>query len=318
MAQKTMHKHLNFVSTVNMPHEEWLERRRKSIGGSDSAAVVGLNAYVSPYSLWAEKTGKVPGFAGNLATEVGTFMEEFVAQKFAAESGKKVRRFNKIIYNPDYPFAHVNIDRDVVGEDAGLECKTVDSLSMGKFKNGEYPANFYVQCVHSMAITGAKRWYLAVLIGNREFKWFTIERDEDEINALMAAEADFWELVKTDTPPAVDGTAATSEALKTIYAESDDSVCDLTAFSENLRQYIALKQQIKELEAMMDEAANKIKEFMGESGSGDCDGFKVSWKSQARSIFDSKRFAKENPDIDLSGYFKESVARPFKVTEIKN
>ena len=189
---------------------------------------------------------------------------------------------------------------------------------MKKFKNGEYPANYYVQCVHSMAITGAKRWYLAVLIGNREFKWFTIERDEDEINALMAAEADFWELVKTDTPPAVDGTAATSEALKTIYAESDDSVCDLTAFSENLRQYIALKQQIKELEAMMDEAANKIKDFMGESGSGDCDGFNVSWKSQTRSIFDSKRFAKENPDIDLSGYFKESVARPFKVTEIKN
>ena len=55
-----MHKHLTFVSTVNMPHEEWLARRRKSIGGSDAAAVVGLNAFVSQYSLWAEKTGKIP------------------------------------------------------------------------------------------------------------------------------------------------------------------------------------------------------------------------------------------------------------------
>lgn len=316
MAQKTMNKNLKFVSTLNMPHEEWLERRRKSIGGSDAAAVVGLNAYVSPYSLWAEKTGKVPGFAGNLATEIGTYMEEFVAQKFAQESGKKVRRFNKIIYNPDYPFAHVNIDRDVVGEDAGLECKTTDSLNMKKFRGGEYPANYYVQCVHSMAITGAKRWYLAVLIGNKEFKWFTIERDEDEIAALMTAEADFWELVKKDTPPAVDGTGATTEALKTIYAESDDSICDLTAFSTNLHQYIALKKQIKELEELAEEAANRVKEFMGSSGVGECNGFNVSWKSQTRRTFDSKKFAKENPDIDLADYYKSTNTRTFRVSEI--
>lgn len=304
------------VSTKN--REEWRELRSHYIGGSDAAAVVGLNSFSSPYSLWAEETGKVPGFAGNLATEVGAYLEEFVAQKFAQETGKKVRNCNQSFLNSLYPFAIANIDREIVGEDAGLEIKTTDSMNMKKFKNGEYPANYYVQCVHYMAITGKKRWYLAVLIGNREFKWFAIERDEDEINALMAAEADFWELVKTDTHPAVDGTQATTDTLKTIYAESDDSTCDLTAFSENLRQYIALKQQIKELETLAEEAANKIREFMGESGGGECDGFRVSWKSQTRSIFDRKRFEKENPDIDLSGYFKESISRPFKVTEIKN
>ena len=304
------------VKTAN--HDEWKELRSHYIGGSDAAAVVGLNAYASPYSLWAEKTGKVPGFAGNLATEVGTYLEEFVAQKFAQETGKKVRKCNQSFLNSDYPFAIANIDREIVGEDAGLEIKTTDTLNLKKFKGGEYPANYYVQCVHYMAITGKKRWYLAVLIGNKEFKWFTIERDEAEIAALMTAEADFWELVKTDTPPAVDGTAATTDTLKTIYAESDDSVCDLTAFRANIRQYIELKKQIKELEILAEEAANKIKEFMGSSGGGECDGFKVSWKSKSRSTFDRKRFESENPDIDLSGYFKESVSRPFIVAEIKN
>ena len=304
------------IKTAN--HDEWLELRSHYIGGSDAAAVVGLNAFSSPYALWAEKTGRVPGFNGNLATEVGTFLEEFVAQKFAQETGKKVRKCNQSLLNSLYPFAIANIDREIVGEDAGLEIKTTDSLNLKKFKGGEFPANYYCQCVHYLAVTGKDRWYLAVLIGNREFKWFTIERDEDEINALMTAEADFWKLVETDTPPAVDGTAATTEAIKTIYAESDDSVCDLTAFSANLRQYIALKKQIKELESLAEEAANKIREFMGESSGGECDGFKVSWKSQTRSTFDRKRFESENPDIDLSGYFKESVARPFKVTEIKN
>ena len=302
------------IKTAN--HEEWLKLRSQYIGGSDAAAVVGLNAYASPYSLWAEKTGKVPGFAGNLATEVGAFLEEFVAQKFAQETGKKVRKHNQSFLNSLYPFAIANIDREIVGEDAGLEIKTTDTLNLKKFKGGEYPANYYVQCVHYLAVTGKQRWYLAVLIGNKEFKWFTIERDEAEIAALMTAEAAFWELVKTDTPPAVDGTAATTDTLNTIYSESDDSICDLTAFSANLRQYIALKKQIKELETLAEEAANKIREFMGESGGGECEGFKVSWKSQTRSTFDRKRFESENPDIDLSGYFKESVARPFKVTEI--
>ena len=150
-------------------HEEWLQLRHQYIGGSDAAAVVGMNAYVSPYSLWAEKTGKIPGFSGNLATEVGTWLEEFIAQKFAQETGKKVRKRNHSFINSDFPFAIANIDREIVGEDAGLEIKSTDSMNIKKFKNGEYPANYYCQCVHYMAVTGKQRWYLAVLIGNKEF-----------------------------------------------------------------------------------------------------------------------------------------------------
>ena len=84
-------------------HEEWLELRSHYIGGSDAAAVVGLNAFSSPYSLWAEKTGRVPGFAGNLATEVGAYLEEFVAQKFSTETGKKVRKVNQSFLNTGTP-----------------------------------------------------------------------------------------------------------------------------------------------------------------------------------------------------------------------
>lgn len=314
-------------------HEEWLELRSHYIGGSDAAAVIGLNAYTSPYSLWAEKTGRVPGFAGNLATETGAYLEEFIAQKFAQITGKKVRKCNQSFLNSEYPFAIANIDREIIGEDAGLECKSTSVLNTRKFKNGDFPANYYCQCVHYLGVTKKKRWYVAVLIGNSDFKIYQMTRvvgdqcpewcessvyiEDAEIAALMTAEADFWKLVETDTPPAVDGAQATTETLNTIYANSDDSVCDLTAFSENLRQYIALKDQIKELETLAEEAANKIKEFMGESGCGNADGFKVSWKTQTRSTFDRKRFEKENPDIDLSGYFKQSASRPFKVAEIQ-
>ena len=236
---------------------------------------------------------------------------------FAAETGKKVRRSNQSFFNSDYPWAIANIDREIIGEDAGLEIKTTSELNMKKFGGGEYPANYYCQCVHYLAMTGKQRWYLAVLIGNRDFRWFTIERDEAEIAALMAAEADFWEMVKNNTPPVADGSQATTAAIKTIYAESNEDTVDLTLENTALAQYIALGKQIAELEAMRDEAANKIKSFMGDAGGGECDGFRVSWKSSTRRTFDSKRFAKENPGLDLAGYYKETSTRTFRVTELK-
>lgn len=303
------------VKTNN--HEEWKELRSHYIGGSDAAVVVGLNSFSSPYALWAEKTGKVPGFEGNLATEVGTYLEEFVAQKFATETGKKVRKCNLSFFNSDYPFAIANIDREIVGEDAGLEIKTTSEMNLRKFRGGEYPENYYCQCVHYMAITGKKRWYLAVLVGNREFMWFTIERDEAEIEALMTAEKLFWDLVERDIPPDLDGMKATTEAIKTLYPESDETTVDLFGHTADLDRYIALSEQIKDLEKQRNEVANRVKDFMGEAGWGECERYRVSWTSSARRTFDSNRFAEDNPDVDLSEYYKETNVRTFRITEQK-
>ena len=55
-----MYKHLTKISTVDMPHEVWLEHRQKSIGGSDASAILGMNSYCSPYTVWADKLGKLP------------------------------------------------------------------------------------------------------------------------------------------------------------------------------------------------------------------------------------------------------------------
>ena len=304
------------VKTEN--YEEWSALRSHYIGGSDAAAVVGLNPYVSPYSLWAEKTGRVPGFSGNLATEVGSYLEDFVARKFAEQTGKRVRRANQSFFNSAYPWAIANIDRDIVGEDAGLEIKTTSELCLSKFRNGEYPANYYVQAVHYMAITGKKRWYIAVLIGNRNLRIFTIERDQAEIDALMTAEQQFWEHVKTDTPPAVDGYAATTNALGAMYPDSEDSaVVDLCSYISDLDNFVTLNQKIKELEEQRNMAANRVKEFMANAGYGESERYRVSWKTSSRRTFDHKQFMADNPEIDFTPYLKESKSRAFRVSETK-
>ena len=48
------------IRTAGMSRDAWLVARRHSLGGSDAAAVMGLNPYKSPFALWAEKTGMVP------------------------------------------------------------------------------------------------------------------------------------------------------------------------------------------------------------------------------------------------------------------
>lgn len=202
-----------------LTHEEWLAERRKSIGGSDAAAIVGMNHYVTPYALWADKTGRLPDQPDNEAMRQGRDLEQYVADRFTEATGKRVRRHTAMFHNPDYPFAHANIDRAIVGERAGLECKTTSIMNLKKFRNGEYPENYYVQCVHYLAVTGWDRWYLGVLILNQGFHWFVIERDQTEIDALMQAEHDFWNAyVLPDVPPPVDGLPATSEALASAYA----------------------------------------------------------------------------------------------------
>ena len=298
-------------------HEEWLALRHKYIGGSDAAAVVGLNSFVSPYALWAEKTCRLPGFEGNLATEVGTYLEDFVAKQFERETGKRVRKSNQSWFNDEYPWAIANIDREIVGEDAGLEIKTTSEMNMQKFKGGEYPANYYVQCMHYMAVTGKQKWYLAVLIGNREFKWFTIERDEEEIKALMEAEKHMKHLIDTDTPPLADGTASTTSTLNTIYADSQDMAIGIGSFERDLDNYFRLKDQLKSIEMTIDGIENRIKSYLGECSQGEGEKYKVSWKTQYRQTFDSKRFIADHPDVDVSAYYKKSNSRPFKVTEKK-
>jgi len=243
-----MNRNLIRIPTTNMSHEDWLKHRMESIGGSDAAGILGMNAYSSPYSVWADKTGRTAPKEDNEAMRLGRDLEDYVAKRFTEATGKKVRRENFILRNPDIPFAHANVDRLVIGEDAGLECKTTSVLNLKKFKNGEFPENYYVQCVHYLAVTGAKRWYLAVLVLGQGFYWFVIERDDAEIKALLQEEEAFWNLVTTDTPPFADGSKATTEALKEVYAISTEAIADLSSFNSDLRTYARLSAQIKALE----------------------------------------------------------------------
>lgn len=295
-------------------HEEWLKLRSKYIGGSEAGAVVGLDEYKSPYSLWAEKTGKVPAFEGNITTKVGAYLEDLVAQMFEEETGNKVRRNNFMLVNDRYPWAEANVDRLVVGEKALLEIKTTNSLPvMKKVKDGEFPARWWAQVCHYLAVTELEKAYLAVLVNCREFHVFELHRDEDEIAALMAAEEVFWQQVTSDTPPQINGSEADAEAIGAIYPGGEDKMVDLFTHSTDLACYNELNKQIKELTDKRDMYKLRICEAIGNNNGGYIGDSTVTWKPQTRSSFQTAAFKKDHPEIDLEPYYSTSTSRVFRV-----
>jgi putative phage-type endonuclease len=312
-----VHKNLIRISTDGMSREEWLEIRRGSVGGSDASAIVGLNNWSSPYSVWADKLGKLPEKPDNEPMRLGRDLENYVADRWCEKTGKKVRRANAVIRNPAYPFAHANIDRMVVGENAGLECKTTSILNLKRFKDGDYPVEYYVQCVHYMAVTGAERWYLGVLVLNEGFHDFVIERNEDDIKSLMEQEAELWEHVISDTPPPVDGSDATDDAIRTIYADSIGETVELFGRSTLIDEYYVQEQLKKTAEGRMQEIKQTLMLDMGDADTGFCGDYKITWKSQSRKTFNHKKYIEEHPSVDYSSNYKTSTTRPFTIKTIK-
>lgn len=312
-----MFENCNMIPIGDMPREKWLEERRKGIGGSDAAAIVGLNPWATPYTVYMDKLGLLPEKEDSEAMRQGRDLEEYVAQRFTEQTGKRVQRCNYMAHSRLYPFARADIDRRVVGENAGLECKVTATLDIGQFHGVEFPERYYAQCVHYLAVTGADRWYLAVLVLGKEFHVYTLERDEAEIAALMAAEADFWKLVENQTPPDVSGMDADTEAVGKVYSDSDGESIELFGMEECFRRLEVAEATLKVAKQTKDEILNQIKERMKTAEQGSCAGFSCTWKTQERRALDLKALREDYPDIPFDDYMNVSKSRPFRWKLVK-
>ena len=313
-----MNKPKVFADTRKMSREEWLAARKKGIGGSDASAILGLNPYSSPLRVYLDKIGKSEEKETNEAMRQGTDLEQYVAERFTEDTGKAVKRCNKILQHPDYPWMLANVDRLIVGENAGLECKTTSPYSKFKFDEGEINPHYYWQSMHYMAVTGAERWYVAVLVLGKAFHVFELERDEDAISALVDAEQIFWEQhVEPKVPPLPTGTDVDDEAVSILYPQGDDGeeVLDVDMDDDlNLR---ALKvKQRDELDAEIKEIDQRVKLAMGDFQRGISAGWKISWTNTSTSRVDTKLLKAKYPQI-AEEVTKVTAGRRFSITAMK-
>ncbi len=303
------------TSTTNLPHDEWLRYRKQGLGGSDAGAVCGMNPYVSPIKVFFEKTSEDIGNTDNEAMRIGRDLEEYVARRFTEETGLKVRKRNAILYDTEYPFMLANVDRMIVGENAGLECKTASPYLADKWKENEAPVHYVIQCHHYMAVTGAEAWYLAVLIMGREFKYIRIERDEEIINHLRMIETEFWnENVLKNVMPSPDGSMIADEVIKKYFSNAvpNTSIQLKEEFTEKLKRREELLQIIDKLSKEQAQIEQEVKVYMSENELAQNENYVVSWKNYMSSKFDTAKLKQEAPEI-YQKYLQSKSIRRFSV-----
>ncbi|PHE19215.1 hypothetical protein COF59_08275 [Bacillus pseudomycoides] len=304
------------ITTKDMTHEQWLEARKAGIGGSDAAAIAGLNKWSSPIGVYYDKTNEIPKEQlPNEAAYFGNVLEEIVAVEFSRRTELKVRKCNAILQHPEYPWMLANVDRLIVGEELGLECKTASEYLKKEWDGDEIPASYLIQCQHYMAVTGYKAWWIAVLIGGNKFLYKKIDRDEEVIQYLIDIEKDFWlNHIEKQIPPSFDGSDASTKLLKQMYPEGyDGSEVDLPSKAkEHILSIKNITEQIKELETQKKERENKLKAMIGDKEKGVIGDHKATWKNVYSQRFDTKRFKEKHPEL-YEEFAKESVSRRFSI-----
>ena len=301
------------VSTKDLSHEDWLRSRKQGIGGSDIAAICGLSPFKSPLSVYFDKVSDAVEVVDNERMRIGRDLEDYVARRFEEETGKKVRRNNYILQHEDYPFLLANIDREIVGENAILECKTTNSFAKKSWEDG-IPDYYTLQVHHYISVMDLDRAYLAVLIGNECFRYYTIERDEEIIKNLIAISEDFWKnYVEKQIEPPPDGSNEYTERLAKRYDAIDNTI-DLS--SQDNRDKIARLATINDLEKELNQEKEQIKQElmlqMQDNEIAFVDDKKITWKWQQRTNVQGKELKKDFPDI-YEKYSKSSSTRVFKI-----
>lgn len=289
------------IDAMDSDRKAWEKLRNSGIGGSDVAVIVGKNKWKSPYTLWAEKTGRVEpeDLSNNEYVYWGTVLEDSIAQRFMRDTGKTVRRCGTL-QDEEYGYMHANVDRLIVGENAGLECKTANGFKAKEWVDDEAPEAYILQCQWYMGITGADKWYLACLIGGNHYVCKEIPRNEADIEALREAAKYFWEKhVFADVPPEVDGSESTSDTLTKQYEESQANAIMLPSqASEWIKALDNLTTMEKMLKEQKTEAQNALKAMLGEYEQGVFNDRQISWRSQkGRETIDTKRLKAEMPQI---------------------
>jgi putative phage-type endonuclease len=306
-----------------MNREDWLQLRRTSIGGSDVATILGFNKYKSPYQLWLDKTGQIEIDASDPSEAAywGNVFEKTVAEEFMRRTGAKVRNDNHMYFHREYEFLSANVDRQVVGENAILECKTASMFLSDKWEGENIPDQYIFQVQHYLNVLDKAYAYIAVLVGGQKFQWKRIERDQELIDIIQERLIAFWEInVKQNVAPPIDGSQAVTDFLKERYANSEagKEITLASSFDETISLLNEAKAAKKTVEETISLYENQIKLALGEADAeiGITPTNLIYWKPVITNRLDTKTLQKEQPDI-YEQYLNASQSRRLTIKGIK-
>ncbi|WP_186136255.1 YqaJ viral recombinase family protein [Burkholderia gladioli] len=315
---------LRLVETKHLERDDWLAVRRTGIGGSDAAAAVGLNPYMSPLELWLDKTGRaecMPRPSPDDTTSPtywGTLLEPIVAASYTKQTGNRVRRVNAVLRHPTIPWMLANVDREVVGcrDVQLLECKTAGEFGARLWREG-VPEYVELQVQHQLAVTGRTAAHVAVLLCGQALEVFRIGRDDALIARLIELEQQFWRFVETDTPPPADGSESAERALRHLYPGNGGTVdfSDDRRLSSVFADLVAVRAEIEQREAHEALLKQTLIQAMGEATRAVFETGSVSFRrSRDSSTVDLKRLLADHPEFEAQYAMDRPGSRRFLVS----
>lgn len=301
--------------------------RRRFIGGSDVAAVLGISPWTTPMQLWERKTRPaIEGGDRKAVFKRGHRWEAVVAEMLVERlesQGHKVEIFgrNSRYEDPQRPYLAAEIDFEIRLDDereiTNVELKTVHPFKAhewGTEDTDESPVWYTAQAMHGLGVTGRTRCLVAPLFGADEIRTYPIVRDDETIEAMRARCAAFWNLVQTGVRP----DPTTLADLDRLY-QGDPAEPSLIADDELTRIVLRLRAIQAEIKARESEAAAlefDVKRAMKDATElvvpDDSKRVAITWKSRDYRWFDQS--ALKEADAKLHRQFqRKTTTRVFTV-----
>lgn len=275
--------------TANISRDEWLEIRKKGIGGSEVSAIMGDNPWSSPLQVYLDKLGLADPIEETEQMYFGKLLEPVVAQAFTDKTGLKTKELRFVLQHDLYPFLLANIDRVIDHPQWGrgiLECKTTNAFNLSDWENGNVPRHYMYQVQHYLGVTGYSYAYIACLIGGSAFRYVRIERDEPLIAHLQERATDFWyNCILPKNKPNV--SHMDGKTLSGLFPQhEEDEIYDLHEDETPLlNDLFTARRNLEELKKQKALTENRIKERMAFCGSLYYQGEKlISWKTNKKQV----------------------------------
>ncbi len=298
--------------------------RRRYIGGSDIAAVLGISPWKTPLQLWEAKT--TPALPQDSASGVkrrGQRWESVVAEMLVehlrdAGHAVEIVATNRRYVDParDYLAAEIDFELRLDGEDeiTNVELKTVHpfkAYEWGEAGTDEIPPWYQAQGMHGLGVTGRQRCLVAPLFGAEEIRAYPLLRDDVIIAGMRDRCAAFWQLVTLGVRP----DPLTLSDLDRLY-QGDAQAPALIADDELHQQWLrlrAIKAEIKARELEADAIEFTIKRAMGDAVELITDSrVAATWKPHETARFDLDTFKADNAKLARQ-YTRKTTVRPFVV-----
>jgi putative phage-type endonuclease len=296
--------------------EEQRQWRRRHLGSSDIAAVLGCDPWRTPYDIWLDKTGQLPDFEPNEEMEIGTILEDGVLTWAEKSLGMLLRNQSMVVQG--LPIG-TNIDAIVVADGNPVEAKTtaviggMASDEWGDERTDELPDRVILQChVHMMA-TLKDICFVPALIGGRGFVMYEVKRDQDIVDIISERACDFWNkyVVPVIAPPESLPSISSIKKMRRI----PNKVVDL--HDDLINRWLSAKNVLKDAEREAEEAQNALLASLGDADGGNSNLGKITYMEQATKRIDTDRFKTEAPVL-FREFQKETKYRVLRFKPNKN